>query len=237
MSEVFMNCPTRFLNVLAVATAFSTLAAAPCHANLITNGNFSSAGISSMTFEVNNPATYNRWLDVVQWQVDATTTPGNPFAWHNTTTNAAPSHNGNHTNLLFQGFSAAGLTAGTQLAIDLDYQFANGGSLREVRLYGFGPGGSLSPFAPWTPINGSVLGTWNLATTSGWTHFSTLFSLPSTYSALVLGVVMNSGETLPQQQGLRAVDNLSVRAVPEPASLVLLGVGLAAAVAARRRAT
>lgn len=222
--------------LLVFAATVLTFAASSARAELITNGDFSSGGISNGGFNAANASTYNKWLDVVQWQVDSTTSPGNPFARHNTTTNPNPNHNGNHTNLLFQGFSGAGLTPGTMLDISLDYQFASGGGIREVRLYGFSPTGTLSQFAPWAVSNGSLLSTWALGTTTGWTPFATTYTLPSSYTALVLGIVMSSGNTSALQAGLRAVDNVSVDVVPEPAlGLLLVGGLLARSVARRRR--
>lgn len=204
----------RWLVALVLLLPFAAMA------NFIQDGDFESPDpISAVNFDANNAGTYGVWSDVDQWvKVDET---GNRYAGHVT--------NGNNTNLLFQAFDALSLNAGAQLLLDFDYIFTNGGAVREVVLYGFDAGGTLSRFAPWNCTGCTTLRVWNLGTASDWTGVSDSYDLAAnSYQALMLGFKYTSGESDLQQAGIRGVDNVVLRtaAVPEPATLGLLGVAL-----------
>ena len=209
--------PAAIRRLAATLLAGCLLLPAVASANLITNGDFESAGITTNSdFLVNDTNTYGKWLDVLQWQ--RVCESGNCFAKHVST--------GNNNNLLFQGFSATGLAAGTVLNISFDYAFAAGG-LRNLRIYGLNAGGTLDNNAPWGVTNGSLLRTTQLAIASSLTAYSTTFTLPDVYSALVIGFEFSSSGIAENWPALRAVDNVVVTAsVPAPAPLALFGLGL-----------
>jgi hypothetical protein len=207
--------PVRRLAAVIAAGAFFLPAVAS--ANLLTNGDFESGGITSGGFAENNLATYNNWRDVNQWQ--RICVPGNCFAQH-----VAP--DGDHTNLLMQGFVAP--AAGTTLQISFDYIFDTTlpDHRREFVIYGVNAGGTVSQFGPWPVTNGSLLTTISLDSSAVWRSFSTSFTLGADYSAIVVGFLFRSADEANREK-MRAVDNVVVMAsVPTPAPLALFGLGL-----------
>jgi len=208
--------PAAIRRLAATLLAGCLLLPAVASANLITNGDFEGAGITSGGFAVNTASTYNKWLDVNQWQqvCDAS----NCFAQHVSPTS-------DNTNLLFQGFDATGLTAGTTLNIAFDYAFAQASGAKQFRIYGLNADGTLSQFAPFPVTNGSLLETFTLAQVASLTSYSTTYTLTGEYSAIVIGFLFGSGPG--GSAALRAVDNVMVTAsVPTPAPLALFGLGL-----------
>lgn len=202
------SVPVRHLAAAILVGSFLLPAAAS--ANLLNNAGFDAPILNGVTLVVDTQQGYGQWIDVNQWQrVDS---GGNWIAQHIT--------DGNNTNLLFQGFDATGLAAGTTLNINFDYIF-QGGDARQLVIYGLNAGEQLSPNAPWP----AALQSWTIATSQDWTSISRTFTLGDSYAALAIGFIFGSSADSATWSMIRAVDNVSV-SVPTPGPLALFGVGL-----------
>jgi len=204
--------------LLLTLVMFVLFFAGIAHANLILDGNFES--ITTLDFSQTNlvagtPGTYGIWhTQPLNWIVAAGGPPGSTqYAEHL-----------QNTVMLFQGFDATGISAGTNLAFAYDYIYQRGFTGAEETAYvlGLTSGDIVKVFAPFLPLAGDVLSSSPLSIQSDWTHVSTSFTVGSSYDAIA--VVFGAG-AFGDISGLRGVDNVDV-SVPEPSTMLLLGSGL-----------
>jgi len=234
--------------LIAGALAFSSAAGA---AELLINGNFESSTPGTLFPNTSYTAGSGTtgWLDQFNWATvsgDGTNHPniGEQAAPASPTgDNWARQFAGADTNtgtMLMQGFSAVGLAGGTQLQLSFDYITDNAQQARFV-VFGMDAGETFSQFPPnncsgCDLLAGSLVSN-NLALDLGqWTTFSTTILLPREFTAIAFGIYFGSNTTTnPNYVG--GIDNASIRAVPEPGTLALLGIALAGlSVASRRKA-
>ncbi len=162
----------------------------------------------------------NQWNDLVRWQINSTGGSLDAWAQHTPRADLGPENS-----LLFYGFDATGLTAGS--AFSLDFDFINGGDSFNGVVYLGGLTGleTISPFAPWADLNATYFANSTIDNnTNTWTSFSTISGLvDADYDVLYLAFNMGG------RDGLRGVDNINLQVgapVPEPATVLLLGSGL-----------
>jgi PEP-CTERM motif len=182
------------------------------------------------------------WIDFpssYRWGISEKTNgqSGDYFAQH------LPQETDN-TNLLFYGIDVGSLSPLASYCLDFDYVSSN--RTAAVILGGMNYGDhSLDPHAPWFE-NGSddgelflgntpgevYIGGNNLDSVSDWTHVHLEGVIPADYDVLVLGFIMGGID------GFRGVDNIELCAtapVPEPSTMLLLGVGLVGLIGVRKK--
>ena len=227
----------RLLMISALVVAVATMSAPAFGASLLleefsASTTITGAGINLITASTADD-NLNKWLGF-RWTIESS--GGDYFAQQNAIAD------GDQTNLMFYGFSAAGVAASTPLTLDFDYQIASRSGIAFVAGLNYGQN-NLDPFAPWfnfdaNPANwdvndGVIVNRFDIPADSGpddgWLHGQMAFTLPVAYDVLVVGFVMG-GST-----GFRAVDTVDFQSVPEPSTLLLLGSGLIGLVGYRRR--
>lgn len=198
--------------------AFILFSVGTVHADLITAGDFESITTANFTqtdLVAGNSSTYGSWhTQPANWIVAAGGPPGSTqYAQHV-----------QNTVRLFQGFDATGLASGTTLNFSFDYIYQQGftGTEEMAWVLGLTNGDVVNVFAPFaTP--GDQLVASSLSIQQNWTHFTTSFTLGASYDAIAVVFGMGAFSDL---SGLRGVDNVKLAAVPEPATVLLLGSGL-----------
>lgn len=224
----------RILSVLFVVAAVLMLLGTASADNLLTDGNFNGLSTGALTNSGFNGGPYNQWIAAGDGTTQGWTIAGGCASPDGG--NCAQHLEGTYR--MWQAIDATGLTAGQQMLLTFDYTFAygdNNAPYHEVFVYGIGPGGTLDKFPPYSndPISNVNLVHQNLgitdpsATTGDgvWESVSIPFSLDQHYDALAVSFLFGADGSNYPSPGLRAVDSVSLTAVPEPSSLVLLPVG------------
>jgi len=190
------------------------------NANLITNGTFESGSISNGINFSTVTGPYGTWLDRANWTIQSGGPTGN-YAQQDTCTNC--------TDQLFQAFLGTYAPSGWLLQLDFDYSFVKPSGTQGtelVQIVGLDSGDQWNYAAGPTGwcFYCDTLYSASLSTTSSWEHFtSPWITVPQNYAAI--GVLFQFGGTI-EIGTFRAVDNVSLSAVPEPSTLLLLGSGL-----------
>lgn len=189
-------------------------------------------GVTINQADLTTTSGLNQWNDLVRWQIQPT--GGNPTAWAQQTPNPS---GGDETSLLFYGFAASGLGAGTPISLQFD--FINSSGRGNVYLGGLDGSESISRYAPWPDLSTTSFFSAPLVNTNQWTPFSYDGILLNNYDVLYLAFEMGG------TSGLRGIDNVlwnvdsasasAPAPVPEPSAFLLLGAGIGGLALWRRR--
>jgi hypothetical protein len=211
---------TALTALVVVVIGVTGASAAP---NLVTNGDFSSStgAFAASDFAVANASTHAKWLSNPPWSSVAGGPTGN-YAKHSLTTPGSGT-----TDMLFQGFPLAGTGLGSGDLVELSFSYVLGDYAettddRFVRIYGFGPTGTWSRFAPWSVTDATVIKTESLAKANDWTSKTVTFTLPADYTALGLGFVMGFQGTATVERA-QGVDSVVLKAAINPEIKVVKG--------------
>ena len=212
------------------ATAMMVFASNSALANLITNGDFESGGLTASPNTITGTSgPYGQWLAFSgHWDISSGVA--------NNITNYAENPDPNY--ILMQGIDLSSYSSSFETILSFDYAYEGGyGGIdgRGVRVFGMDAGDSVSLFfmgSTFNSVNDDLLFSHELSLTGNPTndfspYTSSAFTIdPTQYSALL--VVYTFGGD-PANGYLRAVDNVSLSGptnVPEPGTLALFGLGL-----------
>ncbi len=188
------------------------------------NGNFETGNLSGWTVALTTGGA-NAVADAIQYDIDGGGALGTNFAGRFSTGRAV-------AGTVQEGLTltqSMNLTAGTLYTFDFDWSAFRTSTTTNSE-------GGVFSFI----VNGTALVTQNAGSTSSTTpkygHITATFT-PTTTQSFTVGAMITRPFTIPSPTApnlFQAVDNFTVTAVPEPASMAALGLGIAAILRRRR---
>ncbi len=206
------RCAIRMLLAVAMlAVAVGTqVHAAVSPKNLLTNSDFQASPLGPFPIGdlmVTDPATQNKWLTQGQW--DCVLSGTSQYAQHI----LANPGNGT-TDILFQMVPLTGTCIGKGWRLKLSFNYVNENFPQEVshpmaQVYGFGPTGNWSQFAPWpaTDATQQFFTTLDNTPSSSFVSYSAQFPLTGNFDAVAVGFVFGFQGAATTQR-LEALDNV-----------------------------